>query len=145
MRATFGLFVIATSALGFGDTKDAKKELEKFAGVWEIKDLNYNGKEHNLKFKFTFKGNEGVVEGNDQVAAEYARIKIKLDPSATPKFVDIAVAAGSQADATMEGIYEFKNEELRICAKVFGKDRPSEFAAPAGSSIFLMTLKRAGK
>jgi uncharacterized protein (TIGR03067 family) len=59
--------------------------------------------------------------------------------------MDITIAAGSQTDATMEGIYELKDDELRICAKVFGKDRPSEFAAPEGSSIVLLTLKRAAK
>ena len=145
MKATIGLGLIAFLTLGMGGDADAKKELEKFAGIWEVKDITYNGKEHNLKFTFTFKGNEGVVAGNDKVTNEYARIKIKLDPSAKPKAMDISIAAGSQTDATMEGIYELKDDELKICAKVFGKDRPSEFAAPDGSSIVLLTLKRAAK
>ena len=42
----------------------------------------------------------------------------------------------------MEGIYQLKDDELKICLKVLGGDRPSEFNAPEGSSIVLMVLKR---
>src|SRR5262245_58456328 len=144
MRTAIGLSVISVFFLGSATAQDAKKDLEKLAGRWDVTELTYNGKEHNLKIKIIFKGAEGVVEGNDKVTNEYAKIKIKLEPDTKPRGMDITIVAGSQTDATMEGIYELKNDELRICAKVFGKDRPTEFAAPAGSSIVLMTLKRAG-
>lgn len=145
MKAKIGLLLIALLPLGAeaGGAPNAKKELEKFAGTWTVDGLTYNGKEHNLKFKFVFKGNEGVIEGNDRVKSEYARIKITIDPAAKPASMDITIVAGSQTDSAMEGIYELKGDELKICAKVFGKDRPTEFAAPDGSSIVLMTLKRA--
>ena len=38
---------------------------------------------------------------------------------------------------------QLKDDELRICAKVFGTDRPSEFKSPDGSSIVLLKLKKA--
>lgn len=145
MKATIGLCLIALFTLGAGGTNDAKKELEKFAGNWEVDGLTYDGKQHNLKFKMVFKGNDGVVEGNDKVTNEYAKIKFKIDPEAKPKAIDITIAAGSQTDAKMEGIYEFKDGELRICVKVFGNQRPSEFAAPEGSSSVFLTLTRAAK
>ena len=85
---------------------------------------------------------EVVVEGNDKVKQEYARFKIKIDPTTMPKLFDIKVSAGVQKDATMEGIYEFKGKELRICLKVFGMDRPAEFSSPDGKSIALLVLKR---
>ena len=142
MKAKAGFLLIALLTLGAGGATDAKKDLEKIAGTWSVSGLTYNGKEHNLKFNFVFKGNEGIIENNDRVKSEYARIKLKLDPSAKPAAVDITIVAGSQTDAAMEGIYELKGDELRICAKVFGKDRPTEFAAPDGSSIVLLSLKR---
>ena len=143
MRASIGLCLLAIIMLGAVGAGDAKKDLDKFAGAWNLSELTYDGKAHNLKFKIVFKGNEGTVEGNDKVTNEYAKIKFKLDSAAKPKTMDITIAAGSQADATMEGIYELKDDELRICVKVFGKDRPKEFAAPEGSSIVLLMLKRA--
>ncbi len=143
MKTKLGLLVIAILSLAAGDTADAKKELEKFAGTWESSELIYNGKEHKLKFKIVFKGDQGVVQDNEKVTNEYARIKFQLDSAAKPRAMDITIVAGSQTDAKLEGIYELKGDELRICAKVFGNDRPTEFAAPDGSSIVLLTLKRA--
>jgi uncharacterized protein (TIGR03067 family) len=134
---------IAILVLGAGEATDAKKETAKFQGTWNLSALTYDGEEHKLKFKIVFKGNEGVVEGNDQVETEYAKIKFKLDPAASPKNMDITVIGGSQTDSKMEGIYELKDDELRICAKVFGGGRPSEFKAPDGSTTVLLVLKKA--
>src|SRR5262245_3284918 len=108
MKATIGLGLIALFTFG-GGNDDAKKELEKFAGTWDVAGLTYDGKEHNLKFKIVFKGSEGVIEGNDKVTNEYSKIKIKLDPAMKPMRVDITIAGGSQTDATMKGIYELKD------------------------------------
>jgi uncharacterized protein (TIGR03067 family) len=140
-----GILLVSLS-IGAGGGSDAeKKEFAKFAGVWSVGDLKYDGEEHKLKFKIVFKGNEATVEGNDQVTNEYSKIKFKLDPSANPKTMDITVSAGSQTDATMKGIYELKDDELRICARVFGTERPKEFASPDGSSTVLLVLKREKK
>jgi uncharacterized protein (TIGR03067 family) len=144
MNTNVGLLLAIGLAIGGGDAAREKKEIEKLQGTWSVSELTYNGKDHSkLKFNFVFKGNEAVVEGDDKIKVEYARIKVKVDPTTMPKLFDITVAGGTQKDAVMEGIYEFKGEELRICAKVFGKDRPAEFASPDGSSIVLMVLKRA--
>lgn len=143
MKAKLGCAFIAVLLLGAGDATDVKKETAKLQGTWNLHAITYDGEELKLKFKIVFKGNEGVVEGNDQVQTEYAKIKFKIDPAAKPKSLDITVIGGSQTDATMQGIYELKDDELRICAKVFGKDRPSEFKAPEGSATVLLVLKKA--
>jgi uncharacterized protein (TIGR03067 family) len=144
MKTTIGLCLAAALMIGGGDANDAKKkELAKFDGAWNVSEVTYNGKDHSkLKFNFVFKGDECVVEGDEKVKVEYARLKIKIDPSATPKIFDVTVGAGVQKGADMEGIYEFKGDELRICLKVFGKDRPTEFTSPDGGSVALMVLKR---
>ena len=143
MKTKIGLCLAAALLLGAGDATDAKKEIARFDGTWNVTEVTYNGKDHSkLKFNFVFKGEECIVEGDDKVKLEYARLKIKIDATTTPKLFDVTVGAGIQKDATMEGIYEFKDKELRICMKVFGKDRPGEFASPDGSSIVLLVLKR---
>ena len=35
-------------------------------------------------------------------------------------------------DSVLEGIYEIKGDELRICTKVLGKDRPLKVQSPPG-------------
>jgi uncharacterized protein (TIGR03067 family) len=142
MHAKLGCALIGILFLGAGEATDAKKETAKFQGTWELSALTFNGDEEKLKFKIAFKDDEGVVKGNDKVADEYAKIKFKLDPAGKLKNIDITVTGGTQTDSAMKGIYEFKNGELHICAKVFGDGRPSEFSAPEGSNIVLLVLKK---
>jgi uncharacterized protein (TIGR03067 family) len=124
----------------------AKKDLAKLQGTWTAKTVIYNGKDFLADgkggFRFVVKDDVAVIEGNKAVKKEYARIKLKLDPSATPRLVDITVGGGSQAGAVIEGIYELKGDEWRICARVLGKERPLEFGSPEGSSIVLLVLGR---
>jgi uncharacterized protein (TIGR03067 family) len=142
MKKALGFGLGALLLIG-GAQADEKKVLDELKGTWAISELTWNGKDYSkLKFNFVFKGNEVVVEGNDLVKVEYARLKVKIDPATMPKIFDITVGDGVQKGATMEGIYELKGKELKICLKVFGKDRPAEFGSAAGSSVALLVLKR---
>ena len=141
-----GLMVLAVALLvGADEAGDAgKKELKKFQGTWEMDKLEYNGKDESDKYKFKLvvKGDQGTVVGNDRVRKEYARVTLKLDPGTTPRSVDMSVTAGSQKDNVIEGIYRLKGDELTICAKVVGKERPTRFESPEGDSIALVVFKR---
>lgn len=145
MNAKLGCVMLTVLLLGAGETTDAKKDTAKFQGTWTVDTLTYDGKDHKLKFNIVFNGNDGTVKNNEKVQSEYAKIKFKLDPSSKPRRMDITITDGSQTDSTMKGIYELKDDELRICAKVFGTDRPTEFEAPEGSSTVLLVLKRVPK
>src|ERR1043165_5617896 len=146
MKTKVGWLLVAALLLAAGSAqsaKDAKNDTAKFAGKWTIEELTYDGNDHSkLKINIVFKGDEGIIEGDARVKNEYARIKFKLDPTTTPKIMEIKIAGGSQTDATMEAIYELKGDELRICARVFGKGRPTKFESPEGESIALVVLKR---
>jgi uncharacterized protein (TIGR03067 family) len=124
----------------------AKKDLAQFQGTWTAKVVTYNGKDFLAGgkggFRFVIKDDVAVIEGNKAVKKEYARIKLKLDTSARPKLLDITVAGGIQTGAVIEGIYELKGDEWRICARVLGKERPLVFESPEGSSIVLLVLQR---
>jgi uncharacterized protein (TIGR03067 family) len=144
MKASLLLLLTAVPLLGADAAKEAvKKDLDKLQGTWVPVSLKYNGEElGNVKFKMVFKGDQATVEGNDEIRKEYAKITFKLDTETNPRCVDLIVTAGVQKDVVMEGIYEVKDGEIKMCVKVFGKDRPTEFASPEGSSIVLVVLKR---
>jgi uncharacterized protein (TIGR03067 family) len=142
MKPILCVFILAFTAYA-ADEASEKKEIDKFQGTWSVSELTYDGKDQgDYKFNFVFKGSEATIEGNDKVKVDYAKIKIKVDSSATPKILDITVAGGLQKNTVIEGIYEFKDKNLRICARVIGKERPTEFAAPEGSNVVLLVLKR---
>lgn len=146
MQVRLACLVVCLFLLGADPAKDARKEPEKLDGTWTPTRLLYNGKDmtrdKKTQFRFVFKGAEVVVEGSQAVKKEYAKLKVKLDPSFDPNLIDITVGGGTQEGAKIEGIYKLKDDELTICAKIFGGDRPTEFDSPEGGSIVLLVLKR---
>jgi uncharacterized protein (TIGR03067 family) len=147
MCCVVGRFFLVVVAIGTvaAEPDPAKKDVDALQGAWTVESLEYNGKQLKDKYKisFTCQGDVMTVVGDGKVRKEYAKLKMKLDPATMPKCVDVTVVGGVQNDAKMEGIYEVKGDELRLCIKVFGgMERPGEFKSPDGSSIVLLTLRR---
>src|SRR5262245_8426520 len=134
------LALLAASLLSAAEDKaDARKVLDQVQGTWAVTKLIYNGedlsdKDYAKTMRFAFKGGDCAIEGSEQVTSEYAKLVFKFDPSTTPKLVDIAVMAGSQKGLSIEGIYELKGDELKLCARVLGKERPADFESKEGST-----------
>ena len=144
MTTKLALVFIVVLPMGADAPEDLKADLKRLQGTWSTAKLHYNGKDYSEKYKFRFviKGERLAVEGNDAVAKEYGQIAFKLVPGANPKAIDLVVGEGTQKDAAIEGIYELKDDELTLCAKVLGKERPTTFASPDGGSVVLLVLKR---
>jgi uncharacterized protein (TIGR03067 family) len=126
---------------------DSKKDLEKLQGAWTISKITFDGGEVPAdvvsKLRFEVKGDQWAVKGDDDVVEEYGKATVKLDATAKPQLIDFHVGEGSNKDADIEGIYEWTGpDEIKICAKVIGKERPTEFASPEDSRTVLMVLMR---
>ena len=151
MNALMTLTFLAAAVTAAADqpADDAvKKELARLEGGWQATSLEYDGKAHEevaKQLRLVFKGDAVEVEAGEQVRKEYGKLTVKIDPTTTPKIMDITVAAGEQKDAALEGIYELKGDELKLCVRVIGTGRPAEFAAPEGANIALAVLKREKK
>jgi uncharacterized protein (TIGR03067 family) len=128
---------------------DAKKDLDKLQGTWTIASGKYDGEEldANLvsKLSFEIKGDQFLIKGDDEVTKQYAKIALKLDPTAKPKLIDFHVTQGDDKGNTIEGIYELKDDEFKICAKLDAKERPTEFKSDENSHVALVVFKRQGK
>jgi len=145
MKAKALLVVVCGLLVGADDAADkAKKEVAKLQGTWKATTLQYNGKDIAGKYpiQLVFKDDLATVGSSKEVEKEYTKITFKPDPSTDPKAVDLVIAAGVQKDAVLEGIYKINDDELTICAKVFGQERPTEFASKEGSSTVLIVLKK---
>ena len=70
---------------------------------------------------------------------------VRVDPKAKPAAVDFEHADGALAGKSWKGIYRLAGDSLTICdnAPNLDKERPTAFAAKAGSGDVLVTFKRA--
>jgi uncharacterized protein (TIGR03067 family) len=139
--------LFASVALGLlgaaGADDDAlKQEYQKFEGTWKFESFESNGmkadieqfKEFTLELKgdqFTSKDRAGTTHGT-----------FKVDPSVTPKTIEIVFSDGPPKGMKLVGIYKLEGDLYTVCLAEPGRDRPTEFSAKAGSGWVLEVLKR---
>jgi uncharacterized protein (TIGR03067 family) len=65
-----------------------------------------------------------------------------LDPNTKPKSITVTGTDGPNRGKTFPSIYELKDDTLRICYDLSGKQRPQEFKSVAGTKLYLVTYRR---
>ena len=140
--------VIVLVAFGAVSAQDdaVKKEQAGMAGNWLLVSGEENGEpasEYVVKnLKCAIKGDQLAFKGIEPLTEKASKLTMKIDTSTTPKCVDLKVEAGSLKGDILEGVYEWKGDELKFCL-YFGKgNRPLEFETKAGSNRVLFVLKR---
>ena len=152
MRIALGTLLCTLVILAFGGTGargnhkvDVEKELKKFQGTWTFESVETGGKEvPAAEFKgitVTFEGDKYAVKKGDEVIQACTQ---KLDPSKSPKTLDVTVVEGPNKGAVVLGIYEISGDTLKVCFDPEGKKRPTEFKSESGSQT-LVVHKRVKK
>jgi uncharacterized protein (TIGR03067 family) len=128
------------------DKADLEKEIKKFQGVWTFESSEAGGKElpaGDLKgLILIFEGDKHTVKKGDEVLQVGTQ---KLDPSKSPKTIDVTMTEGPSKGTVLLGIYEIDGDTLKVCFDVEGKKRPTEFKSAAGSQIIVNVHKRVKK
>jgi uncharacterized protein (TIGR03067 family) len=141
-----GLAVSGGTGTRADDKADVDKELKKFHGVWTFESVEAGGNKapaDDLKgATITFAGDRFTVKKGDEVIQAGTQ---KLDPSRSPKTIDVRMTEGLNKGAVMLGIYEIDQDTLRVCFDEEGKKRPTEFKSAAGSQTFVNVHKRIKK
>lgn len=137
---------LAASGVLADDKADLEQEIRKFQGAWTIESSTTGGKElpaDDLKALIvTFEGNQHTVKNGSEVIQVGTQ---KLDPTKSPKTIDVTMSEGPSKGKVMRGIYKFDGDTLTVCFDPQGKNRPTEFKSPAGSENFLNVHKRVKK
>jgi uncharacterized protein (TIGR03067 family) len=145
MRWQMFAVALATSAcFGVSEQGAGKGDEDVLQGTWQVVGGEMQGmalKEEMMKdldVRMTVKGNtfEFKTKGADDETGTY-----KLDPSKTPRHIDIVTNKGQNR----KGIYELKGDEFKVCLDPEGKTRPTEFKSKAESPIGVMVFKRVQK
>ena len=147
------LSVLLFCAVGFaasggpGTVADEKAELEKEArkiqGTWTFESSVTGGEDlpaDQLKmFVVIFEGDKHTVKKGEEVIQVGTQ---KLDPSKSPKTIDVTMVEGPYTGTVMLGIYEIDADTLKVCFDPEGKTRPTVFKSPPGSKNFVNVHKR---
>lgn len=113
---------------------DAKKDLEKMQGEWQVTAFEFSGqkipKDETDKLSVSIKGDQ--LTPISKVATT-----IKLDPTTTPKQITLTEAAKTQY-----GVYEIDGDTLKLCLSNDELARPKAFASEKGSKTILLVMTR---
>ena len=137
------MFVSALLMVAADDPKDAvKKEYDKFEGTWKMESFTVDGKptpiETFAEFRMTLKGEKFTTDS----AEGRTNGTYKVDPSKSPKTIDIRFTGGQLDGHSMLGVYELDGDTYKVCLPAGGKERPKELASKPGSGLVLEVLKR---
>jgi uncharacterized protein (TIGR03067 family) len=129
-----------------GDKADLEKEVRKFQGTWTFESSVAGGKELPAGalegLILTFEGDRHTVKKGDQVIQVGIQ---KLDPSKSPKAIDVTLTEGVKKGTVMLGIYEINGDTLKVCFDAEGQKRPTQFKSAPGSETFVNVHKRVKK
>lgn len=136
MKVMLVAMVVVGMSIGADTKQDAvKEELKRLEGTWAIESVEREGKKDTDKDQWIFK--EGKLATKSGITKRISPIgPISIDPTKKPKTIDIVIEVLNKKK--MPGIYELKDDTLRICYG--GTERPKELASKGGHAI--MTFQR---
>jgi uncharacterized protein (TIGR03067 family) len=121
---------------------DKTADLELLQGPWAITSLEIDGKP---LAPHDFAAARIVVEGDRfttvGMGAAYSGT-LKLDPTASPRAIDMKFEDGPEKGNINLGIYEIEQDDWKLCLATRGSVRPKTFATAPGTGFALETLER---
>ena len=144
MRARLLIALGAALLVAADKPKDAaKKDLEKLQGTWVMAGLEIDGQ---VVPEEKIKGTTLTVKGDRYTTRTQGKsheVAFKLDPSQTPRAIDMYFPDGPEVPKLSKGIYEIDGDTFRLCRhQAPGQDRPTSFATSPDTGLFLVVWKR---
>lgn len=126
------------------DKDKVTAEDKKFEGTWAVTVMEANGqkidKDNFADMTFEFKGKKYWQKNGGTLMEAGTQ---DLDPSKTPKLMEINVIEGETKGQKQLAIYEIEGDKLKICAANHGdKERPAKFETKEGTGQLYFELKR---
>jgi uncharacterized protein (TIGR03067 family) len=146
MRIAVAISIVVT-VIGLVHGGDSVQPLQ---GTWEVVELTAYGMKVDPKefagTKFVFEKDKLTILPGKEKIEQFLKLTftVKVNPKKKPAEVDLVALDGKHKGVVSPGIYEVKGDTLRWCQPdgAETKARPTDFASPEKSDIYLFTLKR---
>lgn len=126
---------------------DAQKELQKLQGTWVMVSGELGGKkaadEHVSQSKIIYEGNKFELVAPNQTTETIVGEIVNIDPTKTPKEMQIIRKKGPSAGKTLIAIYEFEgNDQFKFAFDPTGAMTLKEFVTKDETGHVRNTWKR---
>jgi RNA polymerase sigma-70 factor (ECF subfamily) len=122
---------------------DDKADKARFQGVWEMTENVVNGfraRESEVRSWLLVVEGDEYNPGSGELSVEY---RFRLDPSRTPKAIDLIALGGADRNRVYRGVYAIEGDTLIVCRPLDpDDDRPAGLGAPQGSNMARVVWKR---
>jgi uncharacterized protein (TIGR03067 family) len=122
--------------------KTIRDELIRFGGTWIFTEVTVEGEKAADDI---LAGNRLILQGDQFISrhgSQTQRGHYKIDPSRSPKTIDVIFSEGHDKGKTLLGIYELSADIYKVCLNMDDQSRPKEFASKPGSKRVFEVLKR---
>lgn len=135
------IMVTGSPLLADDKAEAVRAEQKRFEGTWRIVSIVIGGTAvPGVNFedtRLTFEADRFVTKAKETVEGTFV-----LDPTATPKTIDIKLGNDPTQPIIVRGIYTLEGDTYRLCSAPPGRPRPTEFSSKAGSEQALQVLTR---
>jgi uncharacterized protein (TIGR03067 family) len=131
-----------SKTVGAKRLKALRDELKLFEATWKFVTIDAEGRPVPPEL---FKDDRLILKGKRFTSTVHGNTTegvFKIDPTASPKSIDITFTDGPGKDNSQKGIYELDGDTQKICWSAPGKPRPTEFEAKARSGRILQVLEK---
>jgi uncharacterized protein (TIGR03067 family) len=115
-----------------------KDELAKFEGTWRHESMEIAGKAQDVS---PFRETPLILKGQSFTQGK-AQGTFKIDPTKTPKTIDMTFANGPAKGITLQGIYELDATTYKLCVAGPDADRPKVFDSKPKDGGSVQVLKK---
>jgi uncharacterized protein (TIGR03067 family) len=146
--AALAVFLVPASPSAADDKKDdpVKAEMKKLTGEWYRSHGLSNGfmtTVQGFSLVMVFEG-DGVKTGRIFKPEDVKSLEswtVTVDPAKSPKTIDLTLTKDGKKQ-TRSGIYELKDNDLKVSWAEEGKDRPAKFDDKTNSIDFYFRLEK---
>lgn len=148
MKCT-AVILVASIFMGFGFAQDSavKEDLDRLQGAWVLVDREIDGKKSAPEevsgqvIRFTATGD--TLQCSSLGEKELCEVTVKLNPTATPKALDLVHVKGPKSGKKLFAIYKLTTDEFIVCNSL--TERPTQFSTAEGSGRVLLVFRREKK